>query len=125
MSEFFAFLNDLSYGKEMILTDENERAYTPFIINEIYSRFVDGITPADTLNKMPDLPKRMHYLYMMNSLSKRKRFAKMPKPELPEHFDVIQDYYKYNTTRTKEVFDILTPEQINSIVKMCDKGGVK
>lgn len=122
---FFDILNDLSFGKQMILTEENEKSYVPFIINDIYSRFPDGIMLAEEMNCRPNVPKRAHYLFMMHSLRKKKRFAKMPKPVRHEHFDTVREYYKYSISKTEEVFNVLTPEQIDEIVKLCDKGGVK
>lgn len=122
---FFDMLNDLSFGKRMILSEDNEKAYTPFIINEIYSRFPDSIMYAEEMNCRPSIPKKMHYLFMMHSMRKRKRFGKMPKGEKHEHFDTIKDYYKYSDKRTEEVLDVLTPVQIDNMVKLCDKGGRK
>ena len=121
---FFDILNDLSFGKQMILNDENENSYIPFIINNIYSRFADSIMFADEMNHRPNIPKKIQYLFMMNSMRKRKRFSKVPKKIKHEHFDVIQDYYKYSICKTEEVLHILTTDQIGHIVKMCDRGGL-
>lgn len=121
---FFNMLNDISFGKKMILNEDNQKSYSTFVINNMYSRFVDTIMYADEMNCRPNIPKKMHYLFMMHSMRKRKRFSKLPKAEKHPHFDTIQEYYKYSVSKTEEVFSILTEEQIESIVRLCDKGGI-
>lgn len=122
---FFDMLNDLSYGKQMILNDENEGTYSPYVINNMYSRFADSVIYAEEMNCRPNIPKRMHYLFMMHSMRKRKRFGKMPKAVRHPDFDTVQEYYKYSEARTQEVLSILTEAQIQEIVALCYKGGRK
>jgi hypothetical protein len=123
MSQFGDFLNDISYGKKFLLNDSNEGAYIPFVINNMFSRFPDSIYAVDELNRLPDIPKKAHYLFLMNYLRARKRFAKMKKKERHVHFDAIQDHYKYSDQKTEEAIGILTDQQIEDIVNK--SGGLR
>lgn len=109
----------------MLLTPETESTYVPFIINDIFSRYVDSIYAAEEMNRRPNIPKEMQYRYLMNSMRKANRFSKMPKFEKPYGFDAIQEFYKYNNRQTQEVLDILAPEEIQSIIDRIDKGGLR
>lgn len=123
MSQFGDFLNDVSYGKKFLLDEGNESAYIPFVINNMFSRFSDSIFPVEEMNKLPDIPKKAHYLFLMHSLRSRKRFAKMKKKERHIHFDAIQDHYKYSDQKTEEALRILTDQQIEDIVNK--SGGLR
>lgn len=122
---FFDILNDISYGKQMLLTDENQGSYQPFIINDIFSRHIDSLSAAEEMNCRPNIPKKFQYIYLMRSMRKAKRFSKMPKYEKPFGFDEVQEKYKYNNSQTQDALAVLSADQIKEIVLMMDKGGLK
>ena len=47
------------------------------------------------------------------------------KNEINDDFLVVQEYYNYSKVKTREIFDILTKDQIEDIRRILDIGGVK
>ena len=48
----FKYLNEINYGKRNIMVDEEtEKAYAPFIINRSLSYFPDTVALANEMNR--------------------------------------------------------------------------
>lgn len=102
-----------------------ERGYSPFVINRCLSYFPDTIFHANVMNKLNNLSNKCQFDYLRTSLRKRKRFSKWLKNEINDDFLVVQEYYNYSKVKTREIFDILTKDQIEDIRRILDIGGVK
>lgn len=128
--------NSISFGKEPIDMDTlQEFKYNQWRTNSTLSYHIDTLDQANKMNMNYHLSDKLHYGYLFNSVRKQKRFNKKKteedkrieaaaKKEL-EIISLIQQYYKYNIVRAREVMKILTPDQIDILRKKQEKGGVK
>ena len=117
----FDVVNDISNNKKYIL--ENEKDYSPFMVNKTLSYYSDTILYANEMNLYSDLDNRLQYDFLFHAIPKRKRFSKWTKPYINQDIYLIQEYYKYSLERAKEVHALLSKEQINELKQLMDKGG--
>lgn len=120
----FDFLNSISYTKEDLIKNESdEKEYNPWMINRGLSHFPDTVLHANQMNMNYHLPNRAQYRYLLNSISKKKRFSKWPKAEKNEDIEMISEYYQINVLRAKEIDKLLSKEQKDVIRSHMVKGG--
>ena len=120
----FDVINDISLKKAGLITGENEKDYNPFLTNRGLSYFPDTIFHAQEMNSLHHLDKKLQYDYLFNSIRKSKRFSKWSKKDNSKDIDIIIEYFEYSRKRAEEALTILDKEQIKSIKKKLDKGGV-
>jgi hypothetical protein len=120
----FDVINDISLKKAGLITGDNEKDYNPFLTNRGLSYFPDTIFHAQEMNKLHHLDKKLQYDYLFNSIRKSKRFSKWSKKDNSKDIDAIIEYFGYSRRRAEEVLNILDKEQVKSIKKKLDKGGV-
>lgn len=100
-----------------------EREYAPFITNRTLSYHQDCIMYANEINRRHHLDSRLQFHYFLNTLRKRKRFAKWIKPNVLEDMKVIQSYYGCSKSKAEEYLNILSSEQIVELNERMKKGG--
>jgi hypothetical protein len=115
MTTPFDFVNDLSFNKKNIFSEETESAYLPFIINRAFANFIDCIFYANEMNMHSDLPKQLQNDYYINILRKNRRFAKWFKKEKSTDLEAIKEYYGYNDIKASSALNILTKEELKEI----------
>ena len=116
MTSPFEFINSICFDKKNLLEeDAEEKEYDPFIINRGLSLFADTILYANEMNIYHTLPKVMQYDFLLNCVSKRKRFSKWPKKLKSEDIDLIAKHFDYNKERAAEALQILTEDQVNEL----------
>lgn len=120
----FDVINDISFKKARIITGENEKEYNPFLTNRGLSYFPDTIFHAQEMNTLHHLDKKLQYEYLFNTIRKSKRFSKWSKKDNDKDIEIIIEYFGYSRKRAEEALTILSKEQIKSIKKKLDKGGV-
>jgi hypothetical protein len=121
-----AYLTDISYVKSGIIDQDGATDdYSPYIINEVLSRFSDCIFHVNAVNRYPNMNKKAHFKYLMYSLRSRKRFDVFDKPVIHPDFEVVQEYYNYSYEKTLEALKILTPDNIEIIKQRSDPGKVQ
>lgn len=105
--------------------DEDLSDYKPYVINRGMSMHVDMVFYVNLLNIYSDMPVRMQYDYYYYSTRKMKRYTKWQNKSKAgaSDLEVIQEYFKYNAIRAKQVLGILTKEQLNTIRENLEKGG--
>ncbi len=111
----FTFIDAITYSKEDIFDESTEKAYVPFIINRHLSMFKDTVLWANELNMVHHMPKYSQYLFLLNSIPKRKRFAKWNKRVENEDLVAISVVYHCNEQRAEEISDLLTTEQLIAV----------
>ena len=118
------FLNSINQTKENLLSKDSrlEKDYVPFVINKCFSYFPDTVFYANRMNEVSFLDKKLQYDYLLESISKRKRFSKWVKPEENKDIEVIKEVYGYSDSRAREVLDLVTIEELR---QMTQKGGQK
>jgi hypothetical protein len=128
MSNPFVYVDSVSYNKKNLMrgseNDElSEKGYKPYLTNRSLSYHQDSILYANEMNLRPQLDNKQQYEYLLNSLRKRKRFAKWKKQTPDVTVDMIMEYFSYSRSKAEEVIRVLTNEQIKSIETSLDRGG--
>ena len=111
----FDFLTDISYSKKNILTEDTESEYSPYIINRFLSMDVSTVMYANEMNLRPNIPKKYQNLYYLNSIKKQKRYFKYLKTTKEKQLDLIKEYFCYSDRQAKEVFPMLSQEELDYI----------
>ena len=120
------YLNTINDTKQDIMeTESDERSYVPFVINRSLSYFADTVGMANVVNQHHHLDKKLQYHFLINIIRKRKRFSKWIKPDLVSDMEVVKQYYGYSNDKARQVFHLLSPEQIEELRKKVSKGGRK
>ena len=122
----FDFLNAINTTKKDLLREDplNERDYSPYMVNRGLSYFSDTVMMANEMNRNSGIPKKWQNDFLLNTISKKKRFSQWHKKDKnSESLQLVMDYYKYSTERAKEVLSIFTDEQIESIKQRMNRGG--
>ena len=127
MSTPFDYVKAISFTKEdMIVDDITEKDYNPFIVNRALSMGIDTVLQANEMNQRHHLSKKLQFDFLLNSISKRKRFDKWQKADKSEELDYVRAYYNYSYPKAIAALSVLSNQQIDTIKKKIDnKGGVK
>ena len=122
----FDFVNAVTYNKKDIMVDDvAEKAYAPFLTNKSLSYHQDCIMYANEMNCRKHLDSALQFHYFLNTLRKRKRFAKWSKPRVLEDMKVIQTYYDCSKSKAEEYYKILNAKEIGIMKERMKKGGRK
>lgn len=128
MSNPFVYADSVSYTKKNLMrgtaNDElAEKGYKPYLTNRSLSYFQDSILYANEMNLRPHLEYKPQYEYLLNSLRKRKRYAKWKKQSPDATVEMIMEYFGYGRAKAEHVLQVLTDEQLTMIEVALDKGG--
>lgn len=111
--------------KKVAISTENEKEYTPYIVNRALSFHKDCVFFVNQMNMMPHTDKLMQYQYLLNTVRSYKRpFQKWQKREEDVNLEVIKEFYGYSNEKAKEALNVLTSDQLNEIKKTLNKGGL-
>ena len=121
----FDFVNSITYSKIDIMNDINEKEYAPFLVNRSLSYHQDTLLYANEMNRRFDISHKLQYHYLLNSIRKRKRFAKWSKPELADDLKIVMEYYLVSREKAEEYLNILSKREIGILKTRMNKGGVK
>ena len=105
------------------MNDLNEKEYAPFLVNRSLSYHQDCILYANEMNRRFDISHKLQYHYLLNTIRKRKRFAKWSKPELIDDLNIVMDYYSISREKAEEYLNILTKSEIETLKRRMKKGG--
>jgi len=122
----FDFLNAINMTKKDLIREDplNEKDYSPYMVNRGLSYFADTVMMANEMNQHGSIPKVWQNDFLLNTISKKKRFSKWHKKDADDRkLLLIMEYYKYSTERAKEVMDIVSPDQLTMIEEKLYKGG--
>lgn len=116
MSTLFEFVGSLT-EKKPILTPENEREYSPYIIEKALSMGMQNVLFVNEMNIRPGIAKRHHYDYLMGVLPRGKQYNKWAKKEVESQDDinVVIDYYNVSEAKALEILPLLSSEQLQAI----------
>ena len=122
----FDFINAINYSKEDLFKDDPQanKDYDPYIVNRGLSYFHDTIVQANAMNRHSYIPKEWQFRFLLNSITKKKRFSKWAKKDkATESLKLVQEYYGYSSEKAKEALSVLSDEQLNEIKQKLNKGG--
>ena len=122
----FDFVNQILYGKKNLIVDEEtEKAYAPFLINRSLSYHKDCVMYANEMNRRHFLDKKLQYDFFLNTIRSQKRpFAKWVKPEKSEDIECIKSIFGFSDTKAREALRLLSNEQIQKLKEQTDIGGL-
>jgi len=128
MSNPFVYVTSVSSNKKNLMrgseNDElSEKAYKPYLTNRSLSLFHDSILHANEMNMRPHLDNKQQYEYLLNTLRKRKRFAKWKKQEPDAAVEMIMEYFGYGRAKAEQALRVLTDDHLTMIESALDKGG--
>lgn len=109
----FAFVNAINDTKQDLITSaEVERQYNSFMVNRALSYFPDTIYFANEINKLHHLDNKLQNAFMLNIVSKKKRFRKWFKTEHSEHIETIKEFYNVSSATAQQYLSLLSEQQI-------------
>lgn len=123
----FDFVNSINFTKKNLMrgsdNDElSEKSYAPYLTNKSLSYFTDTLLYANEMNRMHFLDNRLQYEFFLNSIRKKKRFAKWAKADKNDDLVMISEYYQISLSKAKEAIRILTQEQLSTIRNKMEQG---
>jgi len=123
----FHFVNAInsSEKKNLIKDEYTEKQYVPFVVNKTYSYFADSLMYANAMNLHHNLPNKLQFDYLLNSLRPAKRFTKWVKKYDSEDIGAVRQYYGYSTKKATEALKLLSSHQLQIIKEQLQEGGIE
>lgn len=124
----FIYADSVSNTKKNLMRgSENdelaEKGYNPFLVNKAMSYHQDAILHANLMNEYGFLDNKLQYEFLLNSLRKRKRFAKWHKKTEDVSLELIMEYFGYGRSEALQALRVLTDDQVAMIESFLDTGG--
>ena len=122
----FEYVTAINYTKtNLIIDEETENDYLPYMINRSLSYFQDTVVLANEMNLYWDIDKKLQFDFLINIVRKQKRFSKWIKPEVVTDLEVVKEYYGYSNEKAKQALSVLSTEDLTELSKRMYKGGRK
>ena len=123
----FDYVNEILQGKKQLMVDEQtESVYAPFLINRALSYHKDCIMYANEMNRRHFVDKKLQNDYLLNTVRSKKRpFNKWVKSEKSEDLECIKTYYGLSSLKALEALRLLNDEQIQELKEKTDTGGLR
>ena len=122
----FEYVTAINYSKQnMIVDDETEKGYLPYMTNRSLSYFQDTVAVANAMNQYHILEKKLQFDFLINIVRKRKRFSKWIKPEVVTDLEVVKEYYGYSNEKAKQALSVLSTENLTEMKKRIHKGATR
>jgi hypothetical protein len=122
----FDFINAINLTKKDLFSEDPmaKKDYTPFIVNRGLSYFPDTVLYANEMNRNAGIPEDWQFFFLLNSISKKKRFSKWHKKDAEtESLRLVKEYFGYSDAKANEALSILTEDQLTMIKEKLYKGG--
>lgn len=123
----FDFVNSVNFTKKnMMRGTENddlaEKSYVPYLTNKALSYHTDTLLYANEMNQLHFLDNKLQYEFFLNTLRKKKRFAKWAKADNNDDIEMISQYFKYSPSKAKAALAVLTNQQLEEIRERFTRG---
>ena len=110
--------------KDLIVDEQSEKDYVPFIVNRGLGYFADTVLLANEMNvNCSNLDHKMQYDFLKGTVKKKRRFSKWLKADDDEKIDIICKYFGYSRSVAKSVVDLFDEQTIDILKKRLNKGG--
>jgi hypothetical protein len=121
----FDFVKSITETKEDLLTG-NESSYNQFMINKALSFMPDCVFHVHQLCMADDMPDSAHYNYLINTISRKKRYGGWAKKDtLPATVDLLKEAFGYSTKDALAASELLSDKQLLQLQDEMRKGGRK
>jgi hypothetical protein len=127
MPKVFDYVNEILYGKKDLMVDEqSEKDYVPFLTNRSLSYHYDCILYANEMNRRSHIDKKCQYHFFINTIRSKKRpFMKWEKSEKNEDMECIKKIYGFSDSKAVEALRLLNDEQIQKLKEQTSIGGLR
>lgn len=120
----FEFANAICDTKKNLIVDDiSEKSYNPFMVNRSLSYHYDTVLLANEMNQRSFLDKKLQFDFLINTVRKKKRFAKWAKPISSDDLEVVKEYYGYSNEKARQVLPLLNSDQMGQLTQRMYKGG--
>lgn len=120
----FEFLNSINHKKNNLMVDEDtEKGYAPFMINRGLSYFQDTVLFANEMNTRSHIDSKLQYDFLREGIRSKKRFSKWMKKTSPASIETIKEYYGYSDAKAEAIADMVSPDDLKAMKKHLSKGG--
>lgn len=117
-------LPDILQKKEGVITSENEKEYSPFVVNKALSAYLDCILHANEMNINHDLDKKMQYDYYFHALRGYKRpYQQWLKTVKNDDVDAIKAFFGYSDAKARDILKLINKQQLDAIKQKLTIGG--
>lgn len=128
LAELKDYLNAINQTKEDIMSGDNceqdIKQYQPFIVNRCLGSFADTVLLVNEMNTRSFVDKDMQFQFLLNTIRKRKRFAKWLKAEKLEGLEAVKSYYEVGDTKARKLLEVIDDKELNRIKDLTyPKGG--
>jgi len=106
-----------------MVDDIAEKQYLPYMVNRGLSYFPETAMYANEMNQNYHLDERLQFDYLINSISRKRRFGKWLKPTESEDLLIVKEHYGYSNEKARSALTILSSEQLNELKQRQFKGG--
>ena len=126
MSNPFDYVNAILQNKKQLIVDEQtEKDYTPFLANRSLSYHKDCIMYANEMNRRHLLDKKLQFDFLLNTVRSQKRpFAKWVKSDKSENLECIKHAFGFSESKAREALRLLSKEQIQQLKEQTQTGGL-
>jgi len=106
-----------------LLTEQDEKSYSPFMVNRALSYHRDTALIANQMNLYPSTDKKLQYDFLLNIVRASKRpYSKWYKKAKSSDLETIKEYYGYSDSKAVEALKVLSEDQISAMKKQLYKG---
>jgi hypothetical protein len=106
-----------------LLTEQDEKSYSPFMVNRALSYHRDTALLANQMNLYPSTDKKLQYDFLLNIVRSSKRpYSKWYKKAKSSDLDTVKEYYGYSDSKAVEALKVLSEDQIAAMKKQLIKG---
>ena len=106
-----------------LLTEQDEKSYSPFMVNRALSYHRDTALLANQMNLYPSTDKKLQYDFLLNIVRASKRpYSKWYKKAKSSDLDTVKEYYGYSDSKAVEALKVLSEDQIAAMKKQLYKG---
>jgi hypothetical protein len=106
-----------------LLTEQDEKSYSPFMVNRALSYHRDTALLANQMNLYPSTDKKLQYDFLLNIVRASKRpYSKWYKKAKSSDLDTVKEYYGYSDSKAVEALKVLSEDQIAAMKKQLIKG---
>ena len=123
----FDFVNAISYTKEDLFINKNNiSAYNSFMVNRGLSYFPDTVYAANEMNVNYNMDKDMQFNFLLNIVSKRKRFSKWEaNNKILKEVEALSMLLNCSIRKAEEYITLLNDNQLKLLLQSTNKGGTK
>lgn len=122
----FDFIEAINNTKEQLIVDEEtEKLYVPFVVNRGLSFSRDTLLYANEMNKYHTLTKVMQNDFLLNTIKPKKRYTKWLKAPKSEYVDTVMEWYQCSFQKACELITVLPDDKLKNLQDRLEKGGRK